>query len=52
MRTNINRYVIDFGHLVQVNIDNGRKKAIRLEDAEDPTLIDVELVNALARCKL
>ena len=51
-RTNINRYKIDFGNLVQVNIDNGRKKAIRLEDAEDPTLIDVELVNALARCKL
>ena len=26
MRTNINRYTIDVEHLVQVNIDNGRKR--------------------------
>ena len=31
---------------------HARKRKMRIEDAQDETLINVELVNALARCKL
>ena len=49
---NINRYQIDVENLMQVNIDNGRMRKIRLEGVADESAADVELVNALAMCKL
>lgn len=52
MRTNINRYMIDVEHLEQINIDTARKRKIKLEDAEDGLLSNVDVVNALARCRL
>ena len=55
MRTNINRYEIDVVQLVQVNIDNGRMRKIKLEDAEDERVVNedlVHLVHALEQCKL
>ena len=55
MTTNINRYEIDVVQLVQVNIDNGRVRKIKLEDAEDERVVNedlVHLVHALEQCKL
>ena len=49
---NINRYQIDAENLMQVNIDNGRLRKIRLEGVADESVADVALVNALAMCKL
>ena len=49
---NINRYQIDFENLMQLNIDNGRMRKIRLEGAAGESVADVDLVNALAMCKL
>ena len=49
---NINRYQIDVENLMQVNIDNGRLRKIRLEGVADESVADVALVNALAMCKL
>ena len=49
---NINRYQIDAENLMQVNIDNGRMRKIRLEGVADESVADVALVNALAMCKL
>ena len=49
---NINRYQIDVENLMQVNIDNGRMRKIRLEGVADESVADVDLVNALAMCKL
>ena len=49
---NINRYQIDAENLMQVNIDNGRMRKIRLEGVADESAADVDLVNALAMCKL
>jgi hypothetical protein len=49
---NINRYQIDVENLMQVNIDNGRMRKIRLEGVADESAADVDLVNALAMCKL
>ena len=37
---------------MQVNIDNGRMRKIRLEGVADESAADVDLVNALAMCKL
>ena len=50
MKTNISRYIIDAENSVQFNIDNDRKRTIKIEDTEDG--LD-ELENLLARqCKL
>ena len=49
---NINRYQIDVENLMQLNIDNGRMRKIRLEGVANESVADVDLVNALAMCKL
>ena len=53
MKTNISRYIIDAENSensVQFNIDNGRKRTIKIEDTQDG--LD-ELEKLLARqCKL